>query len=131
VEALLPLILLGALLLLVMSRGRAQRRHQHELQSSLAPGQQVMTTAGLFARLSAVEDDVVVLEIAPGVRCRYARGAIARVVPDEARQTPTGDPMSGPAVGGPAVGGPAVGGYPGGPPTGDPPEDLPRHPPSN
>jgi preprotein translocase subunit YajC len=39
-----------------------------------------MTTAGLFGRITAVEDDQVELEIADGVRVRYVAAAIARVV---------------------------------------------------
>jgi preprotein translocase subunit YajC len=55
----------------------------------LAPGQQVVTTSGLHARLVSVDDTVVVLETAPGQSVRWDRRAIARVladVPDD--QTP-------------------------------------------
>ena len=96
VVGLFPLILLGGLLLLLMSRGRAARRQQTELQAALAPGQEVMTTAGLYGRVSTVDDSVVELEIAPGVRCRYARAAIARIVP-----TPSPQETAPPAEGSP------------------------------
>ena len=39
-----------------------------------------MTTAGLFGTITALEDDQVELEIAPGVRVRYVKAAIAQVV---------------------------------------------------
>jgi preprotein translocase subunit YajC len=42
-----------------------------------------MTTAGMLADVVAVEDDHVVLEIAPGVEVRYVKQAIAQVVPDD------------------------------------------------
>jgi preprotein translocase subunit YajC len=95
IAGLLPLVLLGGMLVLLVSRNRAHRRQQLELQASLAPGQEVMTTAGLYGRLSAVEESVVVLEIAPGVHCRYARAAIARVLAGEvAGPTGSGDSAS-------------------------------------
>jgi preprotein translocase subunit YajC len=39
-----------------------------------------MTTAGLFGTITALEDTEVELEIAPGVRVRYVKAAIAQVV---------------------------------------------------
>jgi preprotein translocase subunit YajC len=45
-----------------------------------------VTTSGLYGTVSAVEDDVVVLEVAPGVTNRYAKQAIMRVLtPDQER----------------------------------------------
>ena len=39
-----------------------------------------MTTAGLYGRIAQVDDDSVLLEVAPGVTNRYVRAAVARVV---------------------------------------------------
>jgi preprotein translocase subunit YajC len=54
-----------------------------------------VTTAGLYATISAVEDEVVVLEVAPGVTCRYAKPAVARILTppgaDDAGRQPGGD----------------------------------------
>jgi len=89
---LLPLIVLGIAGYLLLSRSSRKRREAASaVQSSVDIGAQVMTTAGLFARVRALEDDgdIVLLEIAPGVVCRYAKASIARVivpaevVPDE------------------------------------------------
>ena len=91
------LILLGfaALLLFsLISRSRRAQRSFAETQSALAPGREVVTAAGLYARVIEVHDDVVVLETAPGQRSRWARQAIGRVLPET---TPgTGD-VAGPA----------------------------------
>jgi preprotein translocase subunit YajC len=86
IASLLPLILIFVLFyFLVIRRSQRQQQQVRDVQRSLTVGQQVMTTAGLYAAISAVEDDVVVLEIAPGVHVRYARQAVARVVtPDSA-----------------------------------------------
>ena len=89
------LILLGfaALLLFsLVSRSRRAQRTFSQTQAALAPGREVVTAAGLYARVVAVEDDVVVLETAPGQRSRWARQAIARVLPDDA--LPPADPAT-------------------------------------
>jgi preprotein translocase subunit YajC len=81
VSALLPLVLLLVFYLLIIRPARNRARAQQRLQSELSPGLEVMTTSGLRARISAVEDDVVVLEIAPGVTTRWTKAAVARVIP--------------------------------------------------
>ena len=43
-------------------------------------GDEIVTIGGLHATVVAVDDDVVTVEISPGVNARYARPAIARVL---------------------------------------------------
>ena len=43
----------------------------------------VMTTGGLYGTIAALQDQVVTLQIADGVRVRYALSAIQSVVEDE------------------------------------------------
>jgi len=74
-------IMLLAFWLLIIRPARTRARKQTQMQNELAPGQEVMTTAGLFATVAAVEDDAVVLEAAPGVRTRWSKAAVARIVP--------------------------------------------------
>ncbi|WP_345386339.1 preprotein translocase subunit YajC [Nonomuraea salmonea] len=50
------------------------------MQNSLTPGTRVMTTTGLFATVVAVDNEDVVLEIAPGIETRWVKAAIGRVV---------------------------------------------------
>lgn len=81
IAGLLPLILLVfAFYFLVMRPARNRQRQAVAVQEALRPGVEVMTTGGLFATVSAVEDDVVVLEIAPGVTTRYVKQAVAKIV---------------------------------------------------
>ena len=73
------LLIVGFYLLAI----RPQRKRAQELarvRAQLAPGTQVMTTAGLFAYVADVEGDNVVLEIAPGVKARFATAAVVRIV---------------------------------------------------
>ena len=83
-----PLVLVGLLVLLFVSQRRRSRAAQ-DVQRQLRPGMNVMTTAGLFAEVQAVEDDQVHLEIAPGIVCRFSRAAVARVL-DPPEDAPMG-----------------------------------------
>ncbi len=86
-SALLPLILLGAAFyFLVIRPTRNRQRQATSLQSRLQVGQQVMTTSGMYGRIEALEDDVVVLEPSPGVSLRFARAAVSRVLTPPAEQ---------------------------------------------
>lgn len=60
-----------------------QRRAQLQMQSSLRPGLKVMTTSGMYAEVVEVDDDGVVLEIAPGVKVRFVKAAIMNIVSDD------------------------------------------------
>lgn len=79
-ENLLLLALMAGLLFLMFSRTRKQQRETQRVQASLTVGAEVMTTAGLYATVVAIEDQVVTLETAPGQTARYDRRAVARVL---------------------------------------------------
>lgn len=88
----LPVLFVGVFYLLVLRPQRNRARNQQRVRSQLEVGAEVMTTAGMFARVAAVdqEEDSVLLESAPGVTARYVRAAVARVV------TPAGGAPDGP-----------------------------------
>lgn len=60
----------------------AQRRSQEAaaLAASVQVGQEVVTTSGLFGRVTALDEGTVTLLVAPGVELRYDRRAVGRVV---------------------------------------------------
>jgi preprotein translocase subunit YajC len=90
VGALFPFVLiLAAFYLLIIRPARTRQKAAQQLQSELAPGQSVMTTSGVFATISAVEDDAVLLQVSPGVNMRFAKPAIARIIPPEESATGT------------------------------------------
>jgi preprotein translocase subunit YajC len=65
----------------------AQRRQKEvaQVQSSLVPGAEVMLSSGIFGTVTQIDDASLLVEIAPGVNVKVARGAISSVVrPDEA-----------------------------------------------
>jgi preprotein translocase subunit YajC len=77
----LPLLLL----VFLFTSQRKRQRSVQQLQSSLEPGQQVLTTSGLFARIVELDDAVAVLETGPGHRVRWDRRAIGSVVHEGSR----------------------------------------------
>jgi len=60
-----------------------RRREAQQMQSALGAGDQVVTIGGLHATVVDVADDVVTVEISPGVNARFARPAIAKIVKQE------------------------------------------------
>ncbi len=81
---LIVLVFVGFYFLMI----RPQRRRQQQVaqqQNTVAPGARVRTTAGMYATVTEVDGDDVVLEVAPGVEVRYLKRAIMEVVtPGEA-----------------------------------------------
>ena len=76
----LPIILLVAAMYFLMIRPQSKRRREaQQMQSGLGPGDEVQTVGGLYATVTAVDNESVTLEAAPGVELRFARGAVARV----------------------------------------------------
>ena len=98
------LLLMVGLLVFMFSRTRRQQRAQQQMQGSVAPGAEVMTGSGLYGTVVSIDDDVVTLEVAPGVQQRWHRRAVSRVI----TPAPTAEAEAGLASG--AAPEPAVGG---------------------
>lgn len=77
---LLPVLLIAVFYFLLIRPQQRQRKQMQEMQQTLAVGSQVMTGAGLLATVVAVDDDEVLLEVAPGVTNRYVRRAVVNVI---------------------------------------------------
>jgi preprotein translocase subunit YajC len=92
VSVLLPFaLILVAFYLLILRPQRARARMAAQMKARLAPGVDVLTTSGIHATVSAVEEDVVVLEVAPGVNVRFASAAIGRVLTGDSTDTEDDD----------------------------------------
>jgi len=82
-ESVLPLLVLAIpvfLLWNVSSRARRQQREIRSVQNVLTAGAEVMTGAGMYARVVSVDDERVVLETAPGQQSTWDRRAVVKVV---------------------------------------------------
>ena len=85
----IPLLLLVVVFWLFIIRPQRRRQQEYStLQAQLEPGQQVMTTSGIFAEIVSIDDLDAVLRIAPGVEIRVHRQAIGQVVRPETDAEP-------------------------------------------
>ena len=84
---LLP-ILFAAMYFLILRPNQQRAKAQRELTKSIDEGDEVMTGSGIYGYVTAIEGDVVWLEIAEGVDIRVARAAISKKVPASAASTP-------------------------------------------
>jgi preprotein translocase subunit YajC len=77
---LIPLLL--AFYFIAIRPGRRRMQTMQAVQQALEPGREVVTTAGLYGRLTEVDADAgtVTIEIAPGVEAKFARAAVMKVV---------------------------------------------------
>lgn len=77
---LLPLLLL--FYFMGIRPGRKRMQQMQQTQSALEPGREVVTTAGLYGTVVAIDDaeSSITLEIAPGVRAKFDRRAVMKIV---------------------------------------------------
>ena len=84
-EALLPIILTFGLMWALLIRPQQRRVRQHqELVATVSAGDEIITTGGVVGTIESVVDDIVVLEVAPGVSIRLLRSAIHTRIAAEA-----------------------------------------------
>ena len=75
------MLVIGAGVYFMMIRPQQRRRREvMDMQSGMGPGDEVVTVGGLYGTIQSLDDETVLLEIAPDVVARYARLAISRVV---------------------------------------------------
>lgn len=92
----IPLVLLFVL----SSRTRRQQRDTVALQAGVQVGQEVMTAAGFYGRIVAIDGDIVALESTPGQLTRWDRRSIVKVIATPVEDGTEATPQDGP--GGPA-----------------------------
>lgn len=78
---LLPLVGIVLLFWLLILRPNARRaKEQFRLQSEVSVGDEVMLTSGFYGTITALHDDRLEVELAPGTTVTVARGAIGSVI---------------------------------------------------
>lgn len=74
----IPLLLIALLFwFLVIQPARRRNRRQSAVWEALEPGQEVLTSGGLFGRVQSVDGNEVHLEIAPNTVVRVDKRAIS------------------------------------------------------
>lgn len=79
----LLLVLFAGFMFMTARRQRRQVQEMQQMQSSLVPGDRVMTTSGMYGTIVDTDVDKVELEIAPGVHTTWARQAVREKVKTE------------------------------------------------
>ncbi|WP_406633634.1 preprotein translocase subunit YajC [Amycolatopsis sp. WGS_07] len=83
-QLLLPLLLLLVVAVPLVMGTRKQKKQQaaqQEMQNSIAPGDRVMTTSGLYGTVADTSSDTTIdIEIAPGVVTTWLRLAVREKV---------------------------------------------------
>jgi preprotein translocase subunit YajC len=77
----LPIILIFVIFYFLLIRPQQRQKKEHQnLLSNLKVGDNVLTTGGIYGRVTGLKDDKVTLEISDKVRVKVNRGNIAGVV---------------------------------------------------
>jgi preprotein translocase subunit YajC len=79
----LLVVMFGFLYFLLIRPQRQQQRKHGELLASLKPGDEVVTTGGIYGEVVQLDAERVMLEVDEDVRIAVARRSIAAVVPPE------------------------------------------------
>jgi len=96
---LLLIVLLFVVMYFLMIRPQQKRRREaQQMQNALGPGDRVVTIGGMHGTVISIVDDVVTLEISPGVQVQFARPAIARVTEQKQAVAESYTPVEEPPV---------------------------------
>jgi preprotein translocase subunit YajC len=94
VVAIFPVLMVGAIYLLLWRPQQRRIAAVRRLQNEIQEGDEVLTTSGIYGRITKLGESDADLEIAPGTVIHIARGAIGqRIGPESLPQA--GDPHDG------------------------------------
>ncbi len=85
---LLPVLLLAIMYFFLIVPQKKKQKAQADLMSSIGPGDEVITSGGIYGGVTEVDGDSVYLEIAPDIEIKIARRAIADRVYSATRPAP-------------------------------------------
>jgi preprotein translocase subunit YajC len=87
-EPLLALLLTFVLMWVLLIRPQQRRMRQHQMiVASLRPGDEIITAGGIYGTVQAIDEDSMVLQVAPGVELRVLRAAVSQRVNDQGLPT--------------------------------------------
>ena len=77
----LIIVIFGFLWLVLIRPQKKRQQAAARMLNTLNVGDEVLTAGGIYGEITAVEDDAVKVQIAPGLDVRVARKAIGAVIP--------------------------------------------------
>lgn len=94
-EPLIFIAVMVGLMWLVVIRPQRRRTTEHTAMiATLGVGDEIVTAGGVYGRITAIDEDVLTVEIAPGIAVRVARGAITGVMNSEQKDNDAEPPIA-------------------------------------
>jgi preprotein translocase subunit YajC len=79
----LPMILIIVVFYFFMIRPQIKRQKElSKFRSALQKGDKVVTTGGLYGRIEEIKDNIIMLEIAPGVKVKVDKSVVLKDISD-------------------------------------------------
>lgn len=89
VVGLMPLVFIMVIMYFLLIRPQKKRMLAHETMVKAAKkGDHVITAGGVFGKITAIEDEVLRVEIASGVEVRVVRSTISSIVDKDGKPIP-------------------------------------------
>lgn len=86
---LMPFILMFVVIYFLIMRPQQKKMKEHQaLLEKIQYGDEVVTNAGIFGKVTGITDKVLTVEIADNVRIKMLRSQVASVNPNLAAKTP-------------------------------------------
>ncbi|WP_126454066.1 preprotein translocase subunit YajC [Sulfuriflexus mobilis] len=80
--SLIFMVVIFAVFYFLLIRPQSKRAKEHkQLVAALSKGDEVVTSGGIYGKLSGVSDDYVEVDIAEGITVKMQRQAVASVLP--------------------------------------------------
>jgi preprotein translocase subunit YajC len=86
--AIFPVLMVGAIYLLLWRPQQRRIAAVRQLQSQIQEGDEVLTTSGIYGRITRLGESDADIEIAPGTVVHVARGAIGQRIDPESQPLP-------------------------------------------
>ena len=84
----LPIILIFVIFYFLLIRPQQKRSKEHRtLLENIKTGEYVLTSGGIYGRITGIKDNLITLEISDKVRVKVNRGNIAGVVKSDVMKT--------------------------------------------
>jgi preprotein translocase subunit YajC len=84
----LPIILIFVIFYFLLIRPQQKRAKEHRtLLETIKTGEYVLTSGGIYGRITGIKDNIITLEISDKVRVKVNRGNIAGVVKPDVMKT--------------------------------------------
>lgn len=86
---LIPILLMFGIMYLLIIRPQQKKSRDHQkMLSALSKGDEVVTSGGLYGKVTGITDKVLTIEIADKVKVKVSRGHIAGKKGDAAAEQP-------------------------------------------